>query len=143
MRSSASPSLPVSVLLDTSSEPIVKGAAERKRQARAPSRNGADCPCIAATSLPDLYLCKNGCLYLLRALKPASKIEPAFGMLRIEKLDAKRGRVVGRYRARKEASFAVAKVVYQEDDIWRRLISIFGSHQKRSGASSSIRGSRF
>jgi hypothetical protein len=67
--------------------------------------------------LPDLHCCKNGRLYRLKALKPATKFEPAFEVLRVNQLDAKRGRVVGRYRTRTEASAAVAKVAYQEDDL--------------------------
>jgi hypothetical protein len=90
---------------------------QEKRRAEARLRNGADCPWTAATGLPDLHCCKNGRLYRLKALKPATKFEPAFEVLRVDHLDAKRGRVVGRYRTRTEASAAVAKVAYQEDDL--------------------------
>jgi hypothetical protein len=90
---------------------------QEKRRAEARLRNGADCPWTAATGLPDLHCCKNGRLYRLKALKPATKFEPAFEVLRVDQLDAKRGQVVGRYRTRTEASAAVAKVAYQEDDL--------------------------
>lgn len=91
--------------------------AEDKRRAEARLRNGADCPWTAAEGIPDLHCCKNGRLYRLHPLKPAGKYEPAFEVLRIDYLDAKRGRSVGRYRTRSEASTAVAKVAYQEDDL--------------------------
>ena len=88
-----------------------------KRVAEARLRNGADCPWTAATGIPDLHCCKNGRLYMLRALQTSSKYEPAFEVLRVDRLDAKRGRLVGRYRTRGEATAAVAKVAYQEDDL--------------------------
>jgi len=91
--------------------------AEEKRLAEARLRNGADCPWTAATGIPDLHCCKNGRLYRLRALKTTGKFEPAFEVLRVDHLDAKRGRPVGRYRTRGEASRAVANVAYQEDDL--------------------------
>jgi hypothetical protein len=91
--------------------------AEDKRRAEARLRNGADCPWTAATGIPDLHCCKNGRLYRLRPLQTTSKHEPAFEVLRVDYLDAKRGRPVGRYRTRGEASAAVSKVAYQEDDL--------------------------
>ena len=60
---------------------------------------------------------KNGRLYRLRALAKAGKREPAFELLRVDYLDAKRGRQVGRYRTRGDASKAVETVAWQEDDL--------------------------
>lgn len=91
--------------------------AEDKRHAEARLRNGADCPWTAATGISDLHCCKNGQLYRLRPLQTTSKHEPAFEVLRVDYLEAKRGRPVGRYRTRGEATTAVAKVAYQEDDL--------------------------
>jgi hypothetical protein len=88
-----------------------------KRRAEARLRNGADCPWTAATGIADLHCCKNGRLYRLRPLPTTTKHEPAFEVLRVDDLEAKRGRPVGRYRTRGEASTAVAKVAYQEDDL--------------------------
>ncbi len=67
--------------------------------------------------ISDLHCRKNGRLYRLRALQPTGKYEPAFEVLRVDYLDAKRGRPVGRYRTRGEASKAVANLSYQEDDL--------------------------
>jgi hypothetical protein len=91
--------------------------AEDKRLAEARLRNGADCPWTAATDISDLHCRKNGRLYRLRTLQTTGKIEPAFEVLRVDFLGAKRGRPVGRYRTRGEASKAVANVAYQEDDL--------------------------
>lgn len=91
--------------------------AEEKRLAEARLRNGADCPWTAATGIPDLHCFKNGRLYRLRALQTTGKYEPAFEVLRVDHLEAKRGRPVGRYRTRGEASEAVANVAYQEEDL--------------------------
>lgn len=91
--------------------------AEERRRAEARLRNGADCPWTAATDIPDLHCRKNGRLYRLRSLQNAGRHEPAFAVLRVDHLDAKRGREVGRYRTRGEASKAVANVAYQEDDL--------------------------
>ena len=91
--------------------------AEEKRFAETRLRNGADCSWTSATGVADLHCCKNGRLYRLRALQTTGKFEPAFEVLRVDHLDAKRGRPVGRYRTRGEASKAVANVAYQEDDL--------------------------
>jgi hypothetical protein len=91
--------------------------AQEKQLAEARLRNGADCPWTAATDIIDLHCRKNGRLYRLRGLKFASKHEPAFEVLRVDYLDAKRGRPVGRYRTRSEASTAVTNVAWQEDDL--------------------------
>jgi hypothetical protein len=91
--------------------------AQEKQLAEARLRNGADCPWTAATDIIDLHCRKNGRLYRLRGLKFASKHEPAFEVLRVDSLDAKRGRPVGRYRTRSEANTAVANVAWQEDDL--------------------------
>jgi hypothetical protein len=91
--------------------------AQEKKVAEARLRNGADCPWTAATGITDLHCCKNGRLYRLRALQPTNKFEPAFEVLRVDYLDAKRGRQVGRYRTRSDASKAVANVAWQEDDL--------------------------
>jgi len=91
--------------------------AEEKRIAEARLRNGADCPWTAAAGAPDLHCCKNGRLYRLHALKNTGKFEPAFEVLRVDHLGAKRGRTVGRYRTRGDATKAVANVAYQEDDL--------------------------
>lgn len=91
--------------------------AQAKQLAETRLRNGADCPWTAAVGLTDLHCCKNGRLYRLRALQVSSKYEPAFEVLRVDYLDAKRGRAVGRYRTRGEASAAVSKVAYQEIDL--------------------------
>lgn len=90
---------------------------EDKRNAETRLRNGVDCPWTTAADIPDLHCRKNGRLYRLHALKPTSKFEPAFEVLRVDNLDAKRGRIVGRYRTRGEATKAVANVAYQEDDL--------------------------
>jgi hypothetical protein len=91
--------------------------AQEKKVAEARLRNGADCPWTAATGITDLHCCKNGRLYRLRVLQPTNKFEPAFEVLRVDYLDAKRGRQVGRYRTRSDASKAVANVAWQEDDL--------------------------
>ncbi len=91
--------------------------AKEKQVAEARLRNGADCPWTAATDITDLHCCKNGRLYRLRALQTADKFEPAFEVLRVDYLDAKRGRPVGRYRTRSDASKAVANVAWQKDDL--------------------------
>lgn len=91
--------------------------AREKQIAEARLRNGADCPWTAATDITDLHCRKNGRLYRLRALQPTNKFEPAFEVLRVDHLDAKRGRPVGRYRTRTDASKAVATVAWQEDDL--------------------------
>jgi hypothetical protein len=91
--------------------------AQEKKVAEARLRNGADCPWTAATGITELHCRKNGRLYRLRALQPTHKFEPAFEVLRVDHLDDKRGRAVGRYRTRSHASKAVATVAWQEDDL--------------------------
>jgi hypothetical protein len=91
--------------------------AKEKQIAEARLRNGADCPWTAATGVTDLHCCKNGRLYRLRALQTTNKFEPAFEVLRVDHLEARRGRPVGRYRTRSDASKAVAHVAWQEDDL--------------------------
>jgi hypothetical protein len=91
--------------------------AKNKQVAEARLRNGVDCSWTAATGVVDLYCCKNGRLYRLRALLTRGKHEPAFEVLRVDYLEAKRGRALGRYRTRGEGSTAVGKVAWQEDDL--------------------------
>jgi hypothetical protein len=91
--------------------------AKEKQVAEARLRNGADCPWTAATGITDLHCCKNGRLYRLRGLQTTNKFEPAFEVLRVDHLEAKRGRSVGRYRTRSDASKAVTNVAWQEDDL--------------------------
>lgn len=91
--------------------------AEEKRLAETRLRNGADCPCTPANGIADLHCRKNGHLYRIHALQRIGKHEPAFEVLRVDSLDSKRGRPVGRYRTRTEASKAVAHVAWQEDDL--------------------------
>ena len=91
--------------------------AKEKQIAEARLRNGADCPWTAANGVSDMHCCKNGRLYRLRPLQATNKHEPAFEVLRVDHLEAKRGRVIGRYRTRGDASKAVAKVAWQEDDL--------------------------
>jgi hypothetical protein len=88
--------------------------AEEKRRAEARLRNGADCPWTAATGIPDLHCCKNGRLYRLRALQTTSKHEPAFEVLRVDYQAWPPGWALSNQG---EASTAVAKVAYQEDDL--------------------------
>jgi hypothetical protein len=54
----------------------------------------------AATGLTEIHCRRNDRLHCLSALKQASKFEPAFEVPEVDQLDAKRGRVVGRYRTR-------------------------------------------
>ena len=91
--------------------------AKQKQVAEARLRNGADCPWTAATGITDLHCRKNGRLYRLRGLQTTNKFEPAFEVLRVDHLEANRGRSVGRYRTRSDASKAVTNVAWQEDDL--------------------------
>lgn len=91
--------------------------ARDKQIAETRLRNGADCPWTAATEITDLHCRKNGRLYRLRSLQNVGKHEPAFEVLRVDYLSAKRGRSVGRYRTRGDATKAVENVAWQENDL--------------------------
>jgi len=91
--------------------------AEKRRIAEARLRNGADCNWTPLDGMTDLHCCKNGRLYRLRALKPDNKHAPAFEVQRVDRLDAKKGRYVGSYRTRGDATKAVANIAWREDDL--------------------------
>ncbi len=76
---------------------------------RGPSAPRSDCPWTAAIGTPDLHCCKNDRLYRLHPLNTAGKYEPAFEVLRVDYLDAKRGRSVGRYRTRGQGQYRRGK----------------------------------
>jgi hypothetical protein len=91
--------------------------AQERQIAETRLRNGADCPWTPATDVIDLHSRKNGRLYRLRSLQNVGKQQPAFEVLRVDSIDSKRGRLVGRYRTRGDATKAVESVAWQENDL--------------------------